>query len=84
MPMPRPSDQPFVQEDAAENAARERKTIRELVEEAKAAGEDPHAEVTYEPLDLDEVIARIGPERWEELRARRDRILARLRQREEG
>jgi hypothetical protein len=78
--MPRPPDQPQVTEDAAENAARERKTIRELVDEAKAAGEDPHADDGQSrPFDHRPVVERIGPERWAELRERRDRILEHLR-----
>jgi hypothetical protein len=79
--MPRPPDQPRVQEDAAENRAREVKTVGELVAEARAAGEEVTAEIPLEPFDFRAVVARIGPERWAELRRRRDEILAELRRR---
>jgi hypothetical protein len=80
--MPRPPDQPVVQEDAAENATRERRTLRELVAEAHADGQTDFS-YPSESLDLDAVIERIGPERWAFLRARRDEILAQLREHRE-
>lgn len=79
--MPRPPDQPTVLEDTEENAARERTTVRELYDEAVAMGYRPK-DVPLEELDFQGIVLRIGPERWAELRRRRDDILARLR--EEG
>jgi hypothetical protein len=68
-----------VLEDEAENRARDAKTVRELVAEAVAAGEEVTAEVPFEPIDIAEIVFRIGPQRWAELRRRRDEILAFLR-----
>jgi hypothetical protein len=70
-------------EPPEERQARSEVTVGELVRSALAEGpvDFSHPE---EPLDLDGVIARIGPERWAELRQRRDKILGQLRKREEG
>lgn len=81
--MPRPPDQPQVQEDAAENRARDSRTIGELFEEARRDGQTDFSFPT-EPIDYDAIIERIGPQRWAELRGRRDSILARLREQREG
>jgi hypothetical protein len=66
-----------------ENRRRSQVTVAELIDQARAEGQ---TDFTYpsEPLDLDAVIERIGPERWQQLRERRDRILGRLREGEEG
>ena len=80
--MPRPPDQPVVTEDAAENAARERTTLGELVQRARAEGWEP-TEVPHEPIDVAQIVFELGPQRWAELRERRDAILAFLRARRE-
>jgi hypothetical protein len=82
--MPRPPDQPVVEEDQEENRRRDEVTVGELYQQAVAEGETDFSFPT-EPIDLDAVIQRIGPERWERLRRRRDEILTWLREhREEG
>jgi hypothetical protein len=69
-------------ESVGERRRRSEVTVGELYRQALAEGQTDFS-YPEEPLDLDAVIARIGPERWAELRARRDRILEALREREE-
>jgi hypothetical protein len=70
-------------EPPAERRRRSEVTVGELYRQALASGP---IDLSYpeEPLDTDAVIARIGPQRWAELRRRRDQILQVLRDREEG
>jgi hypothetical protein len=77
--MPRPEDQPVVLEDEAENRARDETTVGELWERERAQNRDYH--MIEEHFDFQAVVAAIGPERWAELRRRRDEILAELRRR---
>ena len=76
---PRDAAAPLRLADPDEDAARSRTTVGELIADAEAAGE--RLDYPSVPLDLDDVIARIGPERWAELRARFVAILAELRRR---
>jgi hypothetical protein len=76
--MPRPDNQPHVEENRVENRARDETTVGQLVDRARRAGQDDFSWPS-EPLNLDAVIQRIGPKRWAELRGRRDALLARLR-----
>jgi hypothetical protein len=77
MPRQPASDPGFEQE----NRRRSQVTVGELAEAAPTSrvGDD----LPTEPLDFDAVIARLGPQRWAELLARRDRILGRHREQEE-
>lgn len=81
--MPRPPDQPQVQESVAENLARDDKTIGELYREAVADGQTDFG-FEIEAFDWRAVVARVGPERWAELRRRRDELLAELQARREA
>lgn len=65
--------------DEPEEESRQRSevTVRELwIKEGRKDYSWPE-----EPLDYAAIIQRIGPERWAELRARRDAILVELRKR---
>jgi hypothetical protein len=77
--MPRPPDQPTVVEDSAENRARDETTVGELFEREKSQGRDYQMPEAH--FDAVAVVRRIGPQRWAELRRRRDEILAELRRR---
>lgn len=80
--MPRPPDQPPDTEPLEEKQARSNITVGELWERERDQRDYRMGE---EPLDFQAVVASIGPERWAELRRRRDAILAELRAyREEG
>lgn len=70
-------------EPEAERVARSEVTVGELLAQARAEGQ---TDFTYptEPLDLDAVIERLGPQRWAELRRRRDEILQLLREGDDG
>lgn len=81
--MPRPADQPPDPEPAEEKAARSAVTVRELYDQALAEGQTDFS-VPEEPFDFQATVDGIGPERWAELRERRDRILAELRSQREG
>jgi hypothetical protein len=69
-------------EPEEERRRRSEITIGEVVEQEIGTGETDFS-FPEEPLDLDAVVARIGPKRWEELRRRRDALIAQLRLREE-
>jgi hypothetical protein len=75
--MPRPDDQPPDTEPLEEKQARENITIGELWQRER------HEERDYAMpemvFDHRAAVAAIGPERWAELRERRDAILAELR-----
>ena len=77
VPDPRDPASPLRLSDPAEDHARSQVTVGEL-----AAGQPPSRvgeHLPAEPLDLDDILARIPPERLAQLREARDRILAELR-----